>query len=125
MVDIQTTSDTKYRVAVASTDGETVNTHYGKAQTFYIYTVDDSEGYDLLEKRNVIPVCQDGSHNKAQMESHILQFKDCKYVIASKIGVAAAQALTIEGITSMELPGTIDDAMLKVWKYNQIQNLFK
>lgn len=125
MADIQTNPDLKYCVAVASTDGETVNTHYGKAETFYIYIVDDSEGYDLLEKRNVTPVCQDGSHNKARMEEHIKQFTDCKYVIASKIGIAAAQALSLAGITGMELPGTIDDAILKVWKYNQIQNLFK
>ena len=31
MADIQTNPDLKYCVAVASTDGETVNTHYGKA----------------------------------------------------------------------------------------------
>ena len=44
----------KYRVAVASTDGESVNTHYGKAEIFYIYAVDDDEGYDLLEKRSML-----------------------------------------------------------------------
>ena len=125
MADAEKNLRPKYLVAVASTDGETVNTHYGKAENFYIYSVDDEEGFELFEKRSVIPVCQDGSHNKAQMEEHIRQFTDCKYVIASKIGIAAAQALTLAGITSMELPGTIDDVMLKVWKYNQIQNLFK
>ena len=114
----------KYRVVVASTDGETVNTHYGKAENFYIYIVDDDEGYDILEKRSVTPVCMDGSHNKITMENHVLQFKDCKYVIASKIGSGAIQALTSIGITAMELPGSIDDAILKVWKYNRIQGLF-
>ena len=125
MADTENNTKSKYIVAVASTDGETVNTHYGKAESFYIYSVDDEEGFELFEKRSVTPVCQDGSHSKSQMEAHIRQFKDCKYVIASKIGIAAAQALTVQGITSMELPGTIDDAMLKVWKYNQVQNLFK
>lgn len=114
----------KYRVAVASTDGETVNTHYGKSEIFYIYYVDDDEGYDLVETRKVTPVCNDGSHNEAAMENHVFQFKDCKYVIASRVGVGAAQALTAAGITSMDLPGSIDDAILKVWKYNRIQGLF-
>lgn len=114
----------KYKVAVASTDGETINTHYGKSEKFYIFIVDDDEGYDLLETRNVTPVCQDGSHNKNSMEAHVAQFKDCKYVIASRIGTGAIQALTAAGITGMDLPGSIDDAILKVWKFNRIQSLF-
>ena len=114
----------KYRVAIASTDGETVNTHYGKSERFYIYIVDDDEGYDLLETRSVQPVCQEGFHDKAAMDSHVQQFKDCKYVIASRIGDGAIQSLTAQGITAMELPGSIDDAILKVWKYNRIQGLF-
>ena len=114
----------KYRVAVASTNGESVNTHYGKSEIFYIYIVDDDEGYDLVEKRQVSPVCQDGFHNKAAMEAHVHQFADCKYVVASRIGNGALQSLTAAGITGMDLPGSIDDAILKVWKYNRIQSLF-
>ena len=114
----------KYRVAIASTDGETVNIHYGKSELFYIYIVDDDEGYDLLEKRSVQPVCQEGKHDKSAMDTHVQQFTDCKYVIASRIGSGALQSLTAAGITAMELPGSIDDAILKVWKYNRIQGLF-
>ena len=114
----------KYRVAIASTDGETVNIHYGKSELFYIYIVDDDEGYDLLESRSVTPVCQEGKHDKNAMDIHVQQFTDCKYVIASRIGDGAIQSLTAQGITAMELPGSIDDAILKVWKYNRIQGLF-
>ncbi len=114
----------KYRVAIASTDGETVNTHFGKSENFYVFIVDDDEGYDLLENRNVNPVCQEGFHNKAAMDKHVQQFKDCKYVIASRIGDGAIQSLTAACITGMELPGSIDDAILKIWKYNRIQGLF-
>ena len=113
-----------YKVAVASSDGETVNQHYGRAEIFYIYSIDDEEGYDLLEKRSVKPVCQEGFHDKAEMSIHVQQFTDCKYVIASRIGSAAIQNLTAAEITAMELPGSIEDAILKVWKYNRIQGLF-
>ena len=124
MADTLGDSKSKYRVAVASTDGESVNIHYGKSNLFYIYFVDDENGYDLVEKRSVIPVCQDGSHIKSAMEESVKQFEDCKYVVASRIGAGAAQTLTAAGIISMELPGCIDDAILKVWKYNRVQGLF-
>lgn len=117
-------SQSKYKVAIASTDGETVNTHYGKAEIFYIYSVDDEVGYDFLEIRKVTPVCQDGSHNIKAMEQRALLFTDCRYVVASRIGSGAVQSLSSAKITSMELPGSIDDAILKVWKYNRIQGLF-
>lgn len=124
MADVQENKDSKYRVAVASTDGESVNMHYGKAEIFYVYIVDDEVGYDFLETRNVTPVCQDGSHNQSAMEQSVKQFSDCKYLVASRIGSGAIQALSAAGITGMELPGSIDEAMLKVWKYNRVQGLF-
>ena len=93
-------------------------------KTYFIYIVDDEVGYDFLETRNVTPVCQEGSHNQAVMEESVKQFTDCKYLVASRIGSGAIQALTAAGITGMELPGSIDEAMLKVWKYNRVQGLF-
>ena len=113
-----------YKVAIASTDGETVNMHYGKATKFYIYSIDDEVGYDLVEERQVEPVCQEGSHVISKMEESVLRFTDCRYIVVSRLGTAASAALSAVGITAMELPGTIDDAILRVWKYNQIQGLF-
>ena len=114
----------KYRVAIASTDGETVNQHYGKATKFYIYSIDDEVGYDLVEERPVEPVCMDGAHEISRMEKSVLNFTDCRYIVVSRLGVVASSALAAAGITAMELPGTIDDAILRVWKYNRIQGLF-
>lgn len=113
-----------YKVAIASTNGETVNMHYGKATKFYIYSIDDEVGYDLVEERQVEPVCQEGSHVISKMEESVLRFTDCRYIVVSRLGTAASAALSSAGITAMELPGTIDDAILRVWKYNQIQGLF-
>jgi hypothetical protein len=45
MADKQTAANTTsassstYKVAIASTDGESVNHHYGKATKFYIYSI--------------------------------------------------------------------------------------
>ncbi|MCR5623029.1 MAG: dinitrogenase iron-molybdenum cofactor biosynthesis protein [Treponema sp.] len=113
-----------YRVAVASSDGETVNQHYGRAEKFFIYVVDDDEGYDVCEERDVSPVCMGGSHVKSAMDESVRRFADCRYVVASRIGAGAAQALTAAGIVGMELPGSIEEAIVKVWKYNRVQGLF-
>ena len=58
------------------------------------------------------------------MEESTRRFTDCRYMVVSRLGTAANAALANAGITAMELPGTIDDAILRVWKYNQIQGLF-
>ena len=118
-------ADEKYKLAVASTDGLTVNQHYGRANKFFIYLVDDDDGYDFVEERAVTPVCSDGSHILADMQKSVQAFTDCKYVVAAKIGAGAAGQLSGAGIVAMELPGTIEEAVLKVWKYNQVQRLFK
>lgn len=113
-----------YRVAVASTDGESVNQHFGRADTFLIFSVDDETGYDILEKRRLEPVCLNHSHNVNDMQKRAENLRDCKYVTASKIGPGAESALRSAGIISMELPGDIDEAILKIWKYNRIQKLY-
>ncbi len=114
----------KYKVALASSDGINVNVHYGRAEEFFIYAVDDAEGYDFIESRKVTPVCMDGSHIKPLMEQSTAQFADCRYVCASRIGNGAASSLASHGITAMELPGTVEEAIYKIWKYNQVQGLF-
>ena len=113
-----------YKVAIASTDGESVNQHYGKAEKFYIYSIDDEVGYDLVEERQVQPVCMGGAHEISKMEESTRNFTDCRYLVVSRLGTAANATLSAAGITAMELPGSIDDAILSVWKYNRIQNLF-
>ena len=42
-----------YRIAVASSDGEQIDLHFGGASFFYIYEVDDGGNYSLLERRLV------------------------------------------------------------------------
>ena len=113
-----------YRVALASSDGRNVDVHYGKSEKFFVYALDE-EGYDFVEERSVKPVCMDGSHLKQSMEESVKRFADCRYVVASRIGAGASASLTLGGITGMELPGSIEEAIFKIWKYNQVQGLFK
>ncbi len=113
----------KYRIAVASTDGETVNQHFGKAEKFYIYFVDDNEGYDFVEERSAPAVCGGQMHVEPEMEAKARLFSDCRYIVVAKIGAGASRHLAVNGITSLEAPGAIDDAVVKVWKYNRVLGL--
>ena len=113
---------TIFRVAVASTDGYTVDTHFGRAYDFYIYQYLVDE-WIFVEKRTVNPVCQDGQHSVAAMQKNISQFADCQYVVASKIGTGAMSALQSQGIVPMSLPMDINDALEKIYTYNEIQKM--
>ena len=129
MADPEKTHDVKdlknaYRVAFASSDGENVDVHYGKADQFLIYLINDEEGFDFIEKRVVTPVCLEDSHEEKAMEKSTSKFRDCKYVVASRIGNGATASLSARGITAMELPGSVEEGILKIWKYNQVQGLF-
>jgi predicted Fe-Mo cluster-binding NifX family protein len=112
-----------FRVAFASSDGYVVDTHFGRATSFYIYQYFEGE-YVFVEERNVTPVCLGGSHSTEKMKENVAQFSDCQYIVALRIGMGAMAIIQDKGITPMALPGDITDAMEKLRQYNEIQNLF-
>ena len=115
---------TTFRVAFASSDGYVVDTHFGRATTFYIYQFLEDE-YIFVEKRFVSSVCQGGVHSSAKMKENVSLFSDCQYIVALRIGMGAMAIIQDNGIVPMALPGEITDAMEKVYSYNELQNLFK
>ncbi len=114
------------KIAVASSDGINVDTHFGRADHFYIVSFnDDLSEVTTLEKRSVDPICQGGSHYEPHLWNKVEQIKDCDYVLVSRIGQRAAQELSKYGIEAYELPGEIDAGIEEIWKYQQIQQLFQ
>ena len=61
----------EYKIAVASSDGIVVNTHFGRAKVFYIYRIDDEEQMHFLEKRSVTPVCETGNHDNEKLKANL------------------------------------------------------
>ena len=112
-----------FRVAAASSDGYTVDTHFGRAKDFYIYQFFEGE-WVFVEKRTVTPVCREGGHSQVEMEKTVELFSDCQYVTASRIGAGANALLSQKGIVAMALPGDLIEALEKIYTYNEIQNLF-
>ena len=113
-----------YRVAAASSDGIVINQHFGRADIFYIYEVTGRGNYRFLETRTVTPVCDGGNHDEEKLCSSIDRFKDCKYILVSRIGMGAANRMEQSGVTPMELPGMIEESLDKLAVYEQLQHLF-
>lgn len=95
------------RIAVASSDGKTVDEHFGQARSFRIYRLHD-EGYELLEMRD--NASGHASHYTALKDAaHCIS--DCRGVVASEISSGGFDSLFKHQIMALTLPGTIDEAL--------------
>jgi len=115
----------KYKVAIASTDGVTVNQHYGKADYFYIALADsESKTFEYIEKRAVIPICKGRQHDDNALLESALKLKDCQYVLAGQIGYLAEIVLIQEGLGVFELPGKVEESLNRLFTYIQLQQCY-
>jgi len=113
-----------YKIAVASTDGKVVNQHFGKADQFYIIEVDDESRYELIELREIPPVCQGGDHDDDDaIQRNVKALSDCQYVLVSRIGQRAENELEKHGISVYVIPDMIEDALNKLISYVEINNM--
>ena len=117
-------ADTKYRIAVASSDGIVVNNHFGRARAFYISAVNEDSS-EFLEVRNLPPVCEMGEHDEERLQKNVDSLSDCTHLLALKVGPGARAALENKGISVYEIPGIISESIDKLVKYEQVNELFK
>lgn len=113
----------KFRIAVATSDGIVVNQHFGRADKFTIYDINQDNTIDYKEERVVAPVCQGGVHDELKLKESVSYLTDCKYVLVSRIGQGAINALEQGGINPMELPGVIEESIRKLVAYDEVQAL--
>ena len=116
----------EYKVAVATSDGVVVNQHFGRAAMFYIYRINrDGEAPQLLERREVTPVCRGGEHDDGKLQENVESLKDCQYVLVCRIGDGARHILEFNGLEVYELPGIISESLSRLESYLRVQELFK
>ena len=112
------------KIAVASSDGIVVNSHFGRATQFYIYEMVD-DGAKLLEIRKVEPVCQGGNHDSERMNDTMDKISDCEYLLVSKIGYGAVAVAEQKGVVPYEIPGVIEESIQQLLNHIKIQKLFE
>jgi predicted Fe-Mo cluster-binding NifX family protein len=115
-----------YRIAVTSSDGKTIDIHFGRAKFFYILEV-NGENWNILESRPVEKTAETGSGCHGHAAEHIGRtaeiIHDCAYLLTAKIGPKPAELLRKHGITAMEAPPDLALSVLKLNEYREKQGL--
>lgn len=138
-----------YRIAVATSDGKQVDTHFGHASSFLILEVDEDTGsYEDVEERAVNAACGGGTCGSAGdgsagdgsaenggvssgrsnsgdgaghdvMNSIAATLQDADYVLCAKIGPHAVRALARYNIAAYDIMLPIDEAVKKIHLFRQ------
>jgi predicted Fe-Mo cluster-binding NifX family protein len=98
------------RIAAVSTDGIHINDHFGKADRFLIYDLDDKLSW--VEDRTAEPLSSgDPNHtfDPDKFERVFNVIKDCNKVYVTKIGETPAAKLKALGIEPVLFQGRIAD----------------
>jgi predicted Fe-Mo cluster-binding NifX family protein len=109
-----------WRAAVTSADGVLINVHFGHADCFYIFDVEQDGTGKLAEQRPVRPWCTSENQHKDGEEgsSGIAdKLQDCAAVLTARIGPPAREKLELAGLTVFEQPAAIEDALKKLAAY--------
>ena len=129
-----------YKIAIASSDGINVDIHFGAAQSFLIYAVEDDGTFSEQEKRNVPETAESsnaanssnggcgnggaGCHGNgggcgqgAGISPKVELICDCRCVVAAKIGFNVIKQLERKAIASFDVETTVQEALEKITKY--------
>jgi len=111
------------RVAVASATGNVVDSHFATSPFFHIYDFDGA-GWTLVESRGNPDgscACGEGLHEHSFEPINDL-ISDCRFVIASQIGPAAAISLFRYGIRAHVAIGFVEEALRSFQSTSKFQH---
>ncbi|MCR5121409.1 MAG: dinitrogenase iron-molybdenum cofactor biosynthesis protein [Ruminococcus sp.] len=101
------------KIAIATSDGFTVNEHFGHAKFFRVYEVGETS-FIFLEVRDAVAACQHQlGHDTTRFDKIIELLSDCGAVLVQKIGEGAAAYLISKGVRVFEVSGSIDAVLNK------------
>ena len=99
------------KVAVATSDGKTVNSGFGNASEFRIYATDG----DTVRFLKTVAIDRSGSvagkDHKEHIESIIKQLEDCGTVIVEEIGPMPSKILSKLGVKIVITQGDVNEAV--------------
>lgn len=102
----------RIRVAVASGSGELVDKHFATSSFFYIYEYDGGlwRRLEIRPNADVACACDQGlNHRSFDLLGNLLA--DCHFIVAFRIGPAAAIALFQRGIRAHVAFGPIEEVL--------------
>lgn len=118
--------DTMYKVALASSDGEKIDQHFGHTSTFRIVEVNEQTGvWEEIESislplESMSGVCGQGHghhHNEERFKSAACLLEGCTYLLTERIGPKPHRILLQRGITALETDESVAKALEKLNRY--------
>jgi nitrogen fixation protein NifX len=96
------------KIAVASTNGKIIDLHFGDANRFLIFEIENGEGkFQEIREKTAMPL---NNHQERWIASIDL-INDCKAVLCSKIGNEPTIELRKLGIKPVQLDCEVKDAV--------------
>ena len=102
------------KFAVASSDGDVVDVHFGKATSFYIYSKNEEHKLNIMTDRRTIPTyCQGDdvkdshTYDSSRIEAIVDIIKDCEAIYVKKIGDKPKLELENRKIKVVEYHGLV------------------
>jgi len=87
--------------------------HFGHAQEFVVYDLDDSTAA-LVETRAIDAFCAAGPRGDDALAATTNLLSDCQIVISAAVGPCVQDALAKNGLVTLEYEGTIDEALAQL-----------
>jgi predicted Fe-Mo cluster-binding NifX family protein len=91
-----------YRIAIASSDGESVDQHFGQARNLLVYEIDNSS-INFIEDREIELFPDEAAHSERNMNIFVESLSDCSAVFVRRIGVQSAKYLHARNIHTFEV----------------------
>ncbi|OPY30105.1 MAG: molybdenum cofactor biosynthesis protein A [Methanomassiliicoccales archaeon PtaU1.Bin030] len=112
-VPLELEGSTKYRIAVATSDGRTVDQHYGHAERFRVYEVEAGRIEDAgsVDVSGLQEVPLFGPDHRRKMVSTAERLRGMDAVISLKYGDPAIEELRERGIIPIEGHGDVHEAL--------------
>jgi nitrogen fixation protein NifX len=99
------------KIAVATSDGVTIDLHFGQANSFQIFNVGEDGSHYLLEQRDVSRSPSGAAVGEHPATTTIEQLTDVDVVLVNRIGDGPLRALEERGIRAYSLDGSLERAL--------------
>lgn len=123
-----------YKIAIASSDNESINETFGSAKSFVIYEVTNgvyqrteeriSDAEETVSKNNCnsggcgnAGGCSSGCGGQGEASSKVELISDCRAVVCKKIGFHIQKQLERKAIAAFDVSCTINEALDKITAY--------
>jgi predicted Fe-Mo cluster-binding NifX family protein len=101
-----------YRIAVATSDGKRIDSHFGEAEGWAIYEI-DSGAVRFVERRRTEALSRSADGHGRALAATLEALKDCPIVAAAAVGGSVRRELDAEGKLVVMAEGEVEGLLAK------------